>query len=327
MTTTGGATIRYLSKPDAYRVRLRRDALSGLTASPKRLPSTYFYDAVGSELFEEITKVPEYYLTRAETEILDRYADEILGACEPDELIELGSGSSRKTRLLLDAMRRLGCGVRYVPVDISEAALREAHLAIRDDYGWLEMECLIGDFSKDLHLIPRHGRRLVAFLGSTIGNLERPDRVELYTEVASMLDADDRFLLGVDLVKDEAAMVAAYDDAAGVTAAFNRNILTVLNRELDGNIPVEAFEHVTSFDATTECMRQRLRATREVDATLAAIDLDVHFDTGEELYTERSCKFTREGLAAELVEAGLEIVGWWTDAENRFALVGIRKAP
>ncbi|MEE8331030.1 MAG: L-histidine N(alpha)-methyltransferase [Acidimicrobiia bacterium] len=314
-----------LTQPKDHRSQLLQDVFHGFTAYRKYLPSKYFYDGRGSELFEEITTLPEYYLTRAETEILAKHADELLGRVEPDELIELGSGSSRKTLMLIEAMQRSG-GRRYVPIDISEDALRAAALELCTAYTWLEVDGLVGDYVADLHRVRRRGRRLIAFLGSTIGNYVPTLRYSLLREVAAALEPGDGFLLGVDLVKDEATMIAAYDDAAGVSAEFNRNILRVVNRELDGDIAIEAFDHVTRFDSTFSCMSQSLRANREVVANLRALDLAVTFLDGEEIHTEVSCKFTREQVEREFAAAGLRVDDWLTDDDGRFAMALASKA-
>jgi L-histidine N-alpha-methyltransferase len=323
MRNDGGApvTIRRLSDPGDKRQQLVDDVVAGFTSSPKTLPSKYFYDARGSQLFEDITNLPEYYLTAAEFEILEASALELLKDVRPDEIIELGSGSSTKTRLLIEAMHTVGSGQRYVPIDVSEAALGDALAALCTDYAWLEVDGLVGDFVHDLHLVRRRGSRLAVFLGSTIGNLTPDERAPFLLEVETMLDHGDAFLLGVDLVKDEPTMVAAYDDSQGVSAAFNENILRVLNTELDGDLPVADFAHVTRFNPERQCMEQSLRATRDISSRLKAIDLDIHFDEGEEIHTEVSCKFTKEGLAAEFDAAGLRISEWLTDDAGRFALV------
>jgi L-histidine N-alpha-methyltransferase len=314
-------TVSHLSEPRAVHDELVDDALAGLTGRPKSLPPKYFYDARGSELFERITRLPEYYATRAETAILEADADDLVAAVRPEELVELGSGSSRKTRLLLEAMHAQGAGNRYVPLDVSEAAVRSAAAVLAADYPWLRVDGLVGDFLRDLPAIPRHGTRLLAFLGSTIGNLDPAARRVFLKQVAAALAGDDRLLLGVDLVKDVAALEAAYDDAAGVTAAFNRNVLAVLNRELGGDLPVDAFAHVARWDPERSCVDLYLRATRPVTARLAEPGLEVTFAAGEELHTEMSCKFTRAGVEEELDEAGLTLERWLTDQAGRFALV------
>jgi L-histidine N-alpha-methyltransferase len=219
------SNIRRLSPEVDHSEDLAMDVRAGLSASPKTLSSKYFYDARGSALFEDITRLPEYYLTRAETEILNSYADEMISAIEPQEFVELGAGHSVKTRLLIEALGRAGSGTRYVPFDISESALIEAAQHLGDSFPWLEIESLIGDFANDLTQITRVGRRLVKFLGSTIGNFRTEERIAFYCTVATMLEEGDGLLLGVDLVKDEDTLVAAYNDSAGVTAEFNKNIL------------------------------------------------------------------------------------------------------
>ncbi len=328
MRTGGDApvTVSELTSPKDYRSQMLEDVFHGFTGYRKYLPSKYFYDGRGSELFEQITGLPEYYLTRAETEILASHADALMARLQPDELVELGSGSSRKTIMLIEAMYRSGPGRRYVPIDISEDALRAAAKELCSVYTWLEVEGLVGDFVADLDKIRRRGRRLIVFLGSTIGNYVPTLRYSLLRSVASALDPGDSFLLGVDLVKDEAAMVAAYDDAAGVSAEFNLNILAVVNRELDGDIPLDAFEHVTRFDQTFSCMAQSLRAKRQVVANFRALDLAVTFLEGEEIHTEVSCKFTRQQVEQDFAAAGMQVDDWLTDSENRFALVGGSRA-
>lgn len=314
-------TLTRIGHPHDLRDQMIKDVRSGLTAEAKSLPSMYFYDDHGSALFEEITQLPEYYLTRAETEILDTYADEIIAAVHPDELVEIGAGYARKTCLLLTAIHEREAGNVYVAIDVSEAALQHAGDNLTRTYPWLHVRGYLGDFGSDLDAVPRHGRRLVAFLGSTIGNLTPRQRPGFFRAIASMLDEEDGFLLGVDLIKEEATLRAAYDDSAGVSAAFNKNILTAINRELDGTIDIQAFDHETRLNPESGCMEQRLRANREIHARLAAIDLDVHLEAGESIHTEWSCKFTREQIETELGAVGLRTTSWWTDSENRFGLV------
>jgi L-histidine N-alpha-methyltransferase len=302
-----------------------KDVREGLTAQSKSLPSIYFYDDHGSALFEEITQLPEYYLSRAETEILETYANDIIAAIHPDELVEIGAGYARKTQLLLTAIHEREAGEVYVPIDVSEAALVHAGRNLTDAYPWLRVRGYLGDFGSDLDAVPRHGRRLVAFLGSTIGNLSLDQRTGFFRSIASMLTDGDGFLLGVDLMKDEMRLVAAYNDSAGVSAAFNKNVLTVLNRELDGNLDLDAFDHETRLVTPTGCMEQSLRANRDIDASLETIDLKIHMDKGEAIHTEWSCKFTRPQITEELAVAGLEVCDWWTDSANQFALALARR--
>ncbi len=322
MRATGDApvTVSYLTPPKDYRAQLLDDVRHGFSDYRKHLPSKYFYDARGSELFEEITLLPEYYLTRAETEILAAHADNVMARVQPEEIVELGSGSSRKTLMLIEAMRNAGSGTRYVPIDISEDALRAAALELCTEYRWLGVDALVGDYLADLEKVRRHGRRLIIFLGSTIGNYAPTMRYSLLRSVAAALDPGDAFLLGVDLVKDEATMVAAYDDAAGLSAAFNLNILNVVNRELGGDIPVDAFEHVARFDRQYSCMAQSLRATRKVVANIRALDLAVTFVEGEEIHTEIACKFTRAEVEDNFTAAGIHLDEWLTDSKGQFAL-------
>lgn len=320
MTVTDRVSVTRLSSPRAVRDTLAEDVRSGLTGAHKSMPSKYFYDGRGSELFERITTLPEYYPTRTETGILETHAGEVVADVRPVELVELGSGSSRKTRVLLEAMHAAGTGERYVPVDVSEDALRSAADALAADYPWLEVTGIVGDFHDDLAGIPRSGHRLIAFLGSTIGNLDPTQRGVLLADVASLMGPTDRFLLGADLVKDADELVAAYDDAAGVTAEFNRNMLHVMNRELDADFDVDRWDHVVRWDAADEAIRSSLRTPSAVVVRFAALDLSVSFEAGEEIHTEMSAKFRRDRLAAELRTAGLVVERWLVDDHERFAV-------
>ncbi|MFF2410761.1 L-histidine N(alpha)-methyltransferase [Streptomyces sp. NPDC058092] len=302
---------------DATDAALRADVLHGLTRHPKVLPPKWFYDAHGSELFETITRLPEYYPTRAEREILIDRAEEIAAASGARTLIELGSGSSEKTRHLLDALPALHS---YVPVDVSESALRgaaEALLAHRPD---LSVHALIADFTGGLALPGTPGPRLIAFLGGTIGNLLPDERSVFLKSVRSLLSPGDGLLLGTDLVKDEEVLVAAYDDAAGVTAEFNKNVLRVVDRELGADFDPADFDHVALWDPEREWIEMRLRARAALTVKIPDLNLVVPFEAGEELRTEVSAKFRKEGVRAELAAAGLRLDQWWTDSGDRFAL-------
>ncbi len=312
--------IRRLSPPADYRSELADDVRKGLGAERKTLPSKYFYDARGSELFEDITRLPEYYLTRAETSILERYATEIVDSIRPTELVELGSGYSVKTKLLIDALQATGSGTRYVPMDISEEALTEAAQHLGYYYPWLAIDGLVGDFFTDLGKVPREGRRLVTFLGSTIGNFPTDVRITFLRAVAAMLEPGDGFLLGLDLVKDIDTLLAAYDDSAGITAAFNKNILHVVNRELDADFPLDDFDYSAAWNAESECIDMGLVARRDLVVTIGALAMRVEFAAGELLHNEVSCKFRRETIAAQLEAAGLQITDWWSDDQQRFAM-------
>ncbi|MFE2045466.1 L-histidine N(alpha)-methyltransferase [Streptomyces sp. NPDC059477] len=296
---------------------LRADVLHGLTGSPKTLPPKWFYDARGSELFEEITELPEYYPTRAEREILLARSGEIAAAAGARTLVELGSGSSEKTRILLDALTGLRL---YVPVDVSESALTRAGRALVAERPGLDVHALIADFTAALTLPETPGPRLVAFLGGTIGNLLPAERAVFLASVRALLSPGDALLLGTDLVKDEGVLVRAYDDAAGVTAAFNKNVLSVVNRELGADFDPGAYDHVALWDRANEWIEMRLRARTAQTVKLPALDLAVDFAAGEELRTEVSAKFREQGVRAELAAAGLDLTHWWTDEEGRFAL-------
>ena len=299
---------------------LRADVRAGLTASPKSLPPKWFYDERGSELFDKITLLDEYYPTRAEREILAAVAGQMAAATGARTLVELGSGSADKTRLLLDALRAAGTLARYVPVDVSEAALLVASRRVLDGYPGLAVHALVSDFEEHLGLPADGGPRLVAFLGGTIGNLLPDQRARFLRSVRARLAAGDALLLGTDLVKDPAVLVEAYDDAAGVTAAFNKNILSVLNTGLGANFDPDAFDHVALWDPAAEWIEMRLRSAGDQRVWLPGIGLTVAFAEGEEMRTEVSAKFRPEGVRAELAAAGLTMRSWWTDDAARFGL-------
>ena len=306
--------------PDYAARALRDDVRAGLTADPKWLPPKWFYDARGSELFEEITRLPEYYPTRAEREILQARSGEIAAITKAHTLVELGSGSSEKTRLLLDGLRDRGTLTTFVPLDVSESALREAAGAINADYPALDVHGVVGDFTAHLDKLPGDPPRIVAFLGGTIGNLLPAGRETFYTSIREVLEPGEWLLLGTDLVKDPATLVAAYDDSAGVTAEFNKNVLRVINRQLGADFDVDAFSHVAIWDPENEWIEMRLRADRAVSVLIPEVHLEIEFAEGEELHTEISAKFHRHGVEAELDKAGFTSAAWWTDSEARFAL-------
>jgi L-histidine N-alpha-methyltransferase len=310
--------------PDFEAVTLRADVLAGLTADPKTLPPRWFYDKVGSELFEEITRLPEYYPTRTERAILVEHAATLVEAADPTTIVELGSGSSSKTRLLLDALTARsatpGRPPGYVALDVSEAALLGACQALHRRYPSLLVEAVRADFTRQLDRIPTGGRRLVAFLGSTIGNFAPVERAAFLAGLRNVLAPGDSFLLGADLVKPASVLLPAYDDASGVTAAFDLNVLDVISSRLDGDLDREGFEHVARWDAEQEWIEMLLRARRPMTITLAALPLRVRLTRGEEIRTEISAKFRRERLEAELAAAGFTPAGWWTDARDWFSL-------
>jgi L-histidine Nalpha-methyltransferase len=313
--------------PDFLAESLRADARRGLASDPKSLPPKWFYDAQGSALFEKITELREYYPTRAEREILRATAASIAAQTRARTLVELGSGSSDKTRLLLDALRAAGnehstlrC---YVPVDVSEPALVAAGDALSAEYPGLDVRAVVSDFEEHLGF-PADGDapapRLVAFLGSTIGNLLPDQRAAFLARIRAGLRPGDFFLLGTDLVKDPATLVAAYDDDSGVTAAFNKNVLAVLNTELGADFDPDEFEHVAVWDAAAEWIEMRLRSLADQTVHVPAIGLTVRFAAGEEMRTEVSAKFRRSGVEAELAAAGLAMRTWWTDSAAQFGL-------
>jgi L-histidine N-alpha-methyltransferase len=300
---------------------LAEDVLDGLTRPFKELPPKHFYDARGAELFDRICELPEYYPTRAERSILEERSAELAELTLATELVELGSGTAAKTRVLLDALRAAGTLERYVPVDVTEEMVRSCAKSLVDEYPGLRVHGVIGDFERHLrHVPPPAGSRIVAFLGGTIGNFPPGSRRRVLREIARLLRPEDHLLLGTDLVKDPRTMQAAYDDSQGVTAEFNRNVLHVLNRELQAEFDPDDFEHVALFDREQEWIEMRLRARREVTSQVHALNMTVHFDAGEELRTEISAKFTPERVEGDLAAAGLQIVRWLTDREERFAL-------
>lgn len=299
---------------------LTNDVRRGLSASPKDVPPKWFYDDRGSQLFDEITRLDEYYPTRAERSILVERADEIAAVSGADTLIELGSGTSEKTRLLLDALARAGQLRRFVPFDVSETTLRDAAHAIAGEHPDIDVHAVVGDFERHLHELPRGGRRLIAFLGGTIGNLPPDTRAEFLATIASDLEPGDSFLLGTDLVKDVDRLVTAYDDASGVTAAFNRNVLYVVNRELGADFDAESFTHVARWNADSEWIEMWLRSEQTQSVKVPELDLVVEFESGEEMRTEISAKFRRPGITKELAAAGLTLKHWWTDQAGDFAL-------
>jgi L-histidine N-alpha-methyltransferase len=296
------------------------DVRTGLTAQPKTLPPKYFYDARGSELFDEITRLPEYYPTRTERAILVQRAQEIAALTHAETLVELGSGTSEKTRLLLHALTAAGTLHRFVPFDVDPAVLAEARDALAVEFPALALEPVVGDFEQHLTQLPRHPRQLLVFLGSTIGNLDPAQRAAFLTDVRGTLRPGDAFLLGTDLVKSPERLVAAYDDAAGVTAAFNKNVLAVLNRDLGADFEPDEFDHVAVWNSEQEWIEMRLRSQQDQTVHVATLDLAVHFARGEQMRTEISAKFRRAGVERELAAAGLQLTHWWTDPAGDFAV-------
>ncbi|MEA2314142.1 MAG: L-histidine Nalpha-methyltransferase [Solirubrobacteraceae bacterium] len=300
---------------------LAEDVLDGLTRPFKELPPKHFYDARGAELFDRICELPEYYPTRTERAILQESAEEIAQLTGAVELVELGSGTASKTRVLLDALHAAGTLERYVPVDVTERMVRDCAEELTSEYAGLRVHGVIGDFERHLDRVPAaDGPRIVAFLGGTIGNFPPGSRRRFLRKIARLLEPEDHLLMGTDLVKDPRVLEAAYDDAQGVTAEFNLNLLRVLNRELQADFDPQDFEHVALFDSEHEWVEMRLRARREHTTVIRDLDLAVHFEAGEELRTEISAKFTPARLEGDLSAAGLELVRWLTDPQELFAL-------
>lgn len=309
----------YLAKDSAY-CALRRDVFDGLQCTPKSLPPKWFYDSVGSQLFDQITRLPEYYPTRVEAEILRGCAAEVASVSGADTLVELGAGTSEKTRQLLNALRDRGALSGFVPFDVDASVLSATVTAIQHEYPGIEIQAVCGDFEEHLTRIPTGGRRLFVFLGSTIGNLTPAYRARFLLNLAAVMRPGDSLLLGADLVKDTERLVRAYDDAAGVTAKFNRNVLTVINRELDADFDVDSYQHVARWNVEEERIEMWLRASRYQRVRVGALELAVDFAAGEKMLTEVSCKFRPEDIRAELVGAGMHPIRWWTDAAHDFGL-------
>ncbi|HEU5170588.1 MAG TPA: L-histidine N(alpha)-methyltransferase [Gemmatimonadales bacterium] len=300
--------------------RMLAEVAAGLSAPQKELPPKYFYDHRGSELFEQITRLPEYYLTRAERALLERWMPRLIPALGTRALVELGAGSAEKTRIILDAMRDAGTAKLYVPVDVSAGFLRETAERLRREYPGLQIDPAVADIAEE-PCIPRDlpAPALVIFLGSTIGNFYPPAAIRLLTRVRAGLRPGDRFLMGVDLRKDPAVIEAAYNDGQGVTAEFNRNMLRVLNDELGAEFDVDAFEHLAFYDRETRRIEMHLVSTRQQRVHIPGIG-EIRFAAGETLRTEISCKHDVPSIAELFAAAGLRLESWQADAERRFLL-------
>ena len=300
---------------------LLEDVRRGLHASPRSIPPKHFYDARGSELFDRICDLPEYYLARREDQILRASAARIVTEAAADALVEFGSGAARKTRLLLDALAARVAAPVYVPFDVSEEMLRRSAEALLADYPTLRVHGVVGDYEREVHRLPRvEGRRLAAFLGSTIGNFDEGDALRFLRAVAATLRAGERLLVGFDLVKDAATLNKAYNDAAGVTAEFNRNVLRVINRELGADFEVDAFAHVAFFDEQSSRIEMHLRATRAMRVRVDALGETFAIAAGERIHTENSRKFTRAGVASMLKASGFHETQWLTSADGWVAV-------
>jgi L-histidine Nalpha-methyltransferase len=310
---------------DDFATRMAADVRAGLRTRPRTLPSKYFYDDCGSELFEAITRLPEYYQTRTEERLLAGLADGIVSRVRPRELVELGSGAGRKVRLLLAAMRRAGHLRRLAMIDVNASFIRQAASRLRAWDPTVVVRGVVGDFMDDLGVLGAGDGRLAILFGGTIGNLHPREVPGFLQQVAGQIATGDHFLVGIDLVKDRERLEAAYNDATGVTAAFNRNILRHINRVLGGTFEPDAFAHVAAWEPRRRWIEMRLRATRPMRVRIAAADLDFQLAGGEEIRTEISCKYTRRSFGARVRGTSFVIEGWFTDRERLFALALLRR--
>ncbi len=301
------------------RAELLRDVARGLSMPQKQLDPKYFYDEAGSALFEQITDLPEYYLTRAERKLLESDIPDVISLLRPRCLIELGAGSASKTRIILDAMVNASGSAQYVPVDVSREFLEESATRLRSVYPQIEITTAIGDFSKSLELPPIEHPALFAFLGSTIGNFADDSAASILSNIASLMQLGDRFLLGADLRKNVEVIEAAYNDSAGVTAEFNLNVLRVLNRELGANFNVDAFRHRAFYNRDCNCIEMHLDSTRDQVVSIPSLG-DYHIRKGESIRTELSCKYDKQSISMLFSRAGLCLDTWITDKDGFFAL-------
>jgi len=324
MTSVVPPTIDVHLSANDLRVAMERDVRSGLCARPKNVPPVYFYDDRGCNLFDAITRLPEYYPTRSERSILDAHAKDIAEGSGADTLVELGAGTCDKSRVLLDAMQASGNLVRFVPLDVNETTLWEAAMALSEEYPGLAVSAVVGDFHRHLDYLPTGGRRLFAFLGGTIGNLDPGQRRDFLIGLGKVMATEDRLLLGTDLVKDRTRLINAYDDAAGVTAEFNRNVLHVLNRELGADFDPERFEHVARWNESDQRIEMWLRSSDHQRIRVAELGLDLVFDSGEEMLTEISTKFSPQGLEEEFGECGFVVESAWASDGDEFLLTMAR---
>ena len=320
MTEAREPVVSVLLDPEWATDSLVEDVRRGLTRHPRTLPPKWLYDDAGSRMFDEITRLPEYYPFTAERSILEQHAAEIATASAATTLVELGSGTSEKTRLLLDAFTATGQLARFAPVDVSEQVLRESADQIAQRYPGLEVEAVVGDFTLHLAQLPRGGTRMVAFLGGTIGNLYLEERRAFLGALADVLEPGDSLLLGTDLVKSADRLIAAYHDRGGVTEEFVRNSLRVLNRELGADFDLDAFSYIPFWDAHMERMDLRLRSETPQLVKIPGAGLVLDLAVGEEIRVEISTKFRVSKIAAELEQAGFAVTRVWTDDPADFAL-------
>ncbi len=299
---------------------LAHDARVGLGATPKWLPPKYFYDDLGSRLFDAICDTPEYYQTRTEQQLLESVVDDLVLGLRPTDVVELGSGAARKTRAVLDAIGRAGANARYVPFDVSESMLRSSAASLLADYDWLTVHGVVGDYDRHLDRIPPGDRRLYMFLGSTIGNFTELEAVRFLSTLARGMAPGDRLMLGVDLVKDKAVLDAAYNDSQGITARFNKNVLAVLNRELGATFDLDRFEHHAFFDVDKSRIEMHLRSSATQQVEIRRLELSIELERGETILTEISRKFSRASATHLLEAAGLRLESWFTPDGDGFGL-------
>jgi len=308
-----------LRSESAY-ATLADDIRAGMASTPKSIPCKYLYDDRGSKLFDAICDLPEYYPTRTEQGLLEDVADEIVERTQPADIIELGSGTSRKTRMLLNAVQRAGLSARYIPLDVNEWMLRRTAMTLVREYPKLRVHAIVGDYSRGLDRLPVGTGRLVLFLGSTLGNLTPQATAAFLADVRAHVDAGDHFLLGVDLVKPIDVLEAAYNDSAGVTAQFSCNILQVVNRELEATFDLQRFKHIAYFNPQESQIEIFLEAQKAHAVSIAKLGMTVPFAAGERVHTEISRKFTREGVDRDLIAAGFALERWYTPANGYFGL-------
>ncbi len=311
---------------DSFRTEMARDISTGLTSTQKFIPSKYFYDARGSRLFEEICRLPEYYPTRTEINILKYASPEIMDSFECGDIVELGSGANNKIRILLDSASTSRLQqLRYVPVDVSKTALITASEELMELYPGLSVLGIVADFTLHLDVIPGDRRRMFIFLGSTIGNFNEETQIKFLRHAADTMNHGDRFIVGFDMLKPMETIESAYNDSCGVTAEFNRNILHVLNRELNADFKQSQFDHIAFFNAGTECVEMHLRANKKISVRIETLDMDVRLENGETIHTETCAKFRKEGVECMVFNAGLHINKWFSDSRKWFSLVELVK--
>jgi L-histidine N-alpha-methyltransferase len=310
---------------ESYRTAITKDAISGFTAAQKFIPSKYFYDLRGSQLFEDICNLPEYYPTRTEISILKHAAPKMMHSFARGDIVELGSGANRKIRIFLDSAGKDRLPLlRYIPVDVSESALKEASEELHNIYPDLAVLGIIADFTLHMDAIPCDNPRMIMFLGSTIGNFDEKMQKHFLRLVAGSMNPDDRFVIGFDMIKPKETMEAAYNDSRGITSKFNKNVLHVLNRELNANFKPSHFDHVAFFNDDKERVEMHLRVNRETVVTINDLDLEIRLDKNETIHTENSCKFSKSRVKKMVSEAGLTINEWYFDSKKWFSLAELR---